>query len=130
VGLLPALSRASSSIPATCSPSPRPLASGSSRVAHWLHLPDALTATRTGQRVLFDDGKIGGLVVDVRCGEIDISIVSAAPGGTKLHAEKGINLPDTKLDVTVLGPMTCASCPSLWSALTWWVSPSRSAPTT
>jgi len=67
-------------------------------------LPDALTATRTGQRVLFDDGKIGGLVVDVRCGEIDISIVSAAPGGTKLHAEKGINLPDTKLDVTVLGP--------------------------
>ena len=67
-------------------------------------LPDALTATRTGQRVLFDDGKIGGLVVDVRCGEIDISIVSAAPGGTKLHAEKGINLPDTELDVTVLGP--------------------------
>ena len=67
-------------------------------------LPDALTATRTGQRVLFDDGKIGCLVVDVRCGEIDISIVSAAPGGTKLHAEKGINLPDTELDVTVLGP--------------------------
>jgi len=66
-------------------------------------LPDALAATRTGQRVLFDDGKIGGLVGDVRCGEIDVSIVSAATRGTKLHAEKGINLPDTDLDVTVLG---------------------------
>ncbi len=65
-------------------------------------LPDALAAARTGQRVLFDDGKIGGLVVDVGCGEIEVSIVSAAPRGTKLRAEKGISLPDTDLDVAAL----------------------------
>jgi len=67
-------------------------------------LPDALVRTRTGQRVLFDDGKIGGLVVDVRCGEVDVSIVSAAPRGAKLRAEKGISLPDTDLDGVALGP--------------------------
>ena len=67
-------------------------------------LPDALATIRTGQRVLFDDGKIGGLVVGVRSGEIDISIVSAALKGSKLRAEKGISLPDTDLDVTALGP--------------------------
>jgi pyruvate kinase len=65
-------------------------------------LPDALAAARTGQRVLFDDGKIAGLVVDVSCGEIEVSIVSAAPRGTKLRAEKGISLPDTDLDVAAL----------------------------
>jgi pyruvate kinase len=67
-------------------------------------LPDALMTARTGQRVLFDDGKIGGLVVSVRSGEIDVSIESAAPQGTKLRAEKGISLPDTTLDIATLGP--------------------------
>jgi len=67
-------------------------------------LPAALATARTGDRVFFDDGKIGGLVVVVRPGEIDVSITSAAPGGTKLRAEKGINLPDTDLDIAALGP--------------------------
>ena len=67
-------------------------------------LPDALESVAMGHRVFFDDGKIGGLVVDVRTGEVDVSIVAAATGGTRLRAEKGINLPDTELHVTALGP--------------------------
>ena len=66
-------------------------------------LPDALAAAHVGDRVFFDDGKIGGIVVNVRTGEVDVSIVSAALGGTKLRAEKGINLPDTELMVPALG---------------------------
>ena len=67
-------------------------------------LADALAAIQVGQRVLFDDGKIGGVVLDVRAGEVDVSITSAAHKGSKLRAEKGISLPDTELDVAALGP--------------------------
>ena len=74
-------------------------------------LPDALAAARTGQRVLFDDGKIGGIVASVRAGEIEVSIVYAAPQGTKLRAEKGISLPDTELDVAALGTEDLALLP-------------------
>ena len=67
--------------------------------------------TRSGQRVLFDDGKIGGLVVDVRSGEVDVLIDSAADRGSKLRAEKGISLPDTDLDVVALGADDVALLP-------------------
>ena len=74
-------------------------------------LPDALAVTRAGQRVLFDDGKIGGLVVDARSGEIDVLIDRAADRGSKLRAEKGISLPDTDLDVAALGADDVALLP-------------------
>ncbi len=57
----------------------------------------ALEAVHVGDRVLFDDGKIGASVVECRPGEVDVRITTAAAGGTKLRAEKGINLPDTAL---------------------------------
>jgi pyruvate kinase len=67
-------------------------------------LPDALASARVGDRVLFDDGKIGGHVVTLRAGEIDVLITSVAQGGTKLRSEKGMNLPDTDLHIAALGP--------------------------
>lgn len=65
-------------------------------------LREAFDAIEPGQRVAFDDGEIGGRVVAVRPGEADVRVTSARPDGTRLRAEKGINLPDTRLDVPAL----------------------------
>ena len=60
-------------------------------------LPAAFGAARPGQHVLLDDGRLAGFVEDVRPGEIDLRIATASPRGSKLRAEKGINLPEADL---------------------------------
>lgn len=65
-------------------------------------LPEALVALEPGHRVVFDDGSIQGTVAAVRPGEADVRIDVAADGGTKLRAQKGVNLPDTPLQVPAL----------------------------
>jgi pyruvate kinase len=67
-------------------------------------VPEVLNALALGHRVFFDDGKIGGEVIAVRDGEADIEITAAAPMGSKLRAEKGINVPDCELNLPALGP--------------------------
>lgn len=62
-------------------------------------LPDAVAAARTGHRVALDDGRILGVVVATRRGEIDVEITRSRPQGSRLRAEKGINLPDTDVPV-------------------------------
>ena len=70
-------------------------------------LPQVFGAVRTGHRVLLDDGKIEGVIRDADPDVLDIEIVQVSGGlklgGAKLRAEKGINLPDTDLDLPVLG---------------------------
>lgn len=67
-------------------------------------LPQALDRVRTGQHVWFDDGRIGGVVrrADASCAEIEIT--EAREGGESLAADKGINLPDTRLDLPAVTP--------------------------
>ncbi|MFO7690204.1 MAG: pyruvate kinase, partial [Cryobacterium sp.] len=65
-------------------------------------LPAAFRDAETGQRVMLDDGKIGGLITAVTPTEMTVHVTSAAVGGTKLRAEKGINLPDTRLVISAL----------------------------
>ncbi|MDN3310756.1 pyruvate kinase [Microbacterium oryzae] len=65
-------------------------------------LPEAFEAIAVGHRVAFDDGKIEGTVRGVGDGEASIEITRARAGGTKLKAEKGINLPDTDLPIAAL----------------------------
>ncbi len=55
-----------------------------------------------GQRILFDDGKISGVITAVAAGQLTIDVVSAGVDGVKLRPEKGINLPDTHLDMPSL----------------------------
>lgn len=66
-------------------------------------LPAALDALQVGHRVLFDDGKISGRVVAVRPGERDVRITLASHSGSKLRAEKGINMPDSELRLPAFG---------------------------
>ncbi|HSO91519.1 MAG TPA: pyruvate kinase [Arthrobacter sp.] len=65
-------------------------------------LPGVFTDASPGERIWFDDGKIGGVITGVCAGELTVKIVSAAPRGSRLRAEKGINLPDTRLTVQAL----------------------------
>lgn len=65
-------------------------------------LPEAFRDARVGHRVLLDDGKMGGVVRAVGPGTMDVEITRAAPGGSRLAAEKGINFPDTDLRIPSL----------------------------
>lgn len=65
-------------------------------------LEAAFTDARPQQRVLFDDGKIEGLIRTVNDEEITIDVIRAGVDGVKLRAEKGINLPDTTLNIPAL----------------------------
>ena len=62
-------------------------------------LPDALTALEVGDPIWFDDGKIGGVVESADADAFHIRITDASPKGDLLRADKGINLPHTRIDV-------------------------------
>ena len=65
-------------------------------------LPQALDAVRPGEAVWFDDGRIGGVVRRVRRSGVELEITEAGDGGERLAADKGINLPGTRLDLPAL----------------------------
>jgi pyruvate kinase len=65
-------------------------------------LPEIFDCVRQGERVLFDDGLIGGIVQSISSDEILIEINQAKDSGEKLQADKGINLPDTQFDINGL----------------------------
>lgn len=66
-------------------------------------LPEAFSVTRPGHAVWLDDGKLGGVVESVDHDSIQLRIADAGPKGSKLRAEKGINLPDAELEIDLLG---------------------------
>ncbi len=62
-------------------------------------LPEVFGFISSGDRILFDDGKIEGVIETVREGAFDVRILLAKENGSKLKAEKGINFPDTSLGI-------------------------------
>ena len=60
-------------------------------------LPEVFGDVRRGQRIWFDDGKIGGVVEAASAAELRVRITVARREGEKLRADKGINLPDSRL---------------------------------
>jgi pyruvate kinase len=65
-------------------------------------LEAAFDRVRPGDRVWFDDGKIGGTVEHNDGERIELKVRHAPPGGARLRAEKGINFPDTDLGLAAL----------------------------
>ena len=55
-----------------------------------------------GNNIWFDDGKIGGVIEDIFDENATVLITKASSKGTKLKEEKGINLPDTHLQLPSL----------------------------
>ncbi|NOT26859.1 MAG: pyruvate kinase [Acidobacteria bacterium] len=61
-----------------------------------------LADVRSGDRIWFDDGKIGGVVERREIDRLHVRITQARVQGARLAAEKGINLPDTALRLPAL----------------------------
>jgi pyruvate kinase len=66
-------------------------------------MPEIFSSVKSGDRIWFDDGKIGGVVRFVNKDQAHVEITQARYSGDKLKADKGINLPDSNL---VLPPLT------------------------
>jgi pyruvate kinase len=65
-------------------------------------LPQIFDDVRPGEKIWLDDGVIGGVIKAVTKDQIEVQITHARPKGSKLRADKGINLPDTELHLPAL----------------------------
>lgn len=65
-------------------------------------LPEVFADVRAGESVWFDDGRIGGRVEAVTPGRLVVRVTQARPQGERLLADKGINLPETALQLPAL----------------------------
>lgn len=65
-------------------------------------LPEVFADLRPGDRVLFDDGRIGGVIREVSPRDVLLTITSAAARGSRLRSDKGINFPDSDLHTPAL----------------------------
>ena len=90
-------------------PVPPPAAGEVARIG--CTLPEAVAALRAGQPVLLDDGAIDAVVESTATGEATLVITRTKPGGQRLGAEKGINLPDTDLPLPALTPEDASHLP-------------------
>lgn len=74
-------------------------------IAHFsaaVSVPEIVTRLKIGDRIRYDDGKLEGIVEAVSPEEALIRVTRTKTGGTKLKAEKGLNLPDTILGLSPL----------------------------
>lgn len=65
-------------------------------------LPEIFEQVCIGERIWFDDGRIGGIIRAVEPNWIEVEITQARDSGEKLAGDKGINLPDSQLDLPAL----------------------------
>ena len=65
-------------------------------------LPQIFEDVKVGESIYFDDGKIEAVIKEVRSDEIVVMITQAKDRGSKLKADKGINLPQSELRVSGL----------------------------
>jgi len=65
-------------------------------------LPEIVTRVAVGERVLYDDGKLEGIVESLGESEALVRVKRTKAGGAKLKSEKGLNLPDTDLGLSPL----------------------------
>jgi len=82
------------------------------RVAQPAHigctLPEVLRDLRAGERIMFDDGKISGVITSATPRQATVKITRARSRGSRLEADKGINLPDSALHLAALTPKDLA----------------------
>ncbi|MGA8012467.1 MAG: pyruvate kinase [Candidatus Acidiferrales bacterium] len=65
-------------------------------------LPEFFDCVRPGEPISLDDGKIGGIIRTVAPEKVTVEVTHARPTGEKLGAEKGINVPDSQLNLSSL----------------------------
>ena len=65
-------------------------------------LPEVFAQVCIGERIFFDDGRIGGVIREIGSTGLVIEITQAGRDGGRLAGDKGINLPDSQLDLPAL----------------------------
>jgi pyruvate kinase len=74
-------------------------------------LPEFFDGVAAGEPIWLDDGKIGGLIRTVAPDKVSVEIIQARPDGEKLGAEKGINVPESRLHLSSLTNEDLAALP-------------------
>ncbi len=74
-------------------------------------LPQIFADARAGEPIWFDDGKIGGVIRSVEPDQMRVEIVQARAKGENLRSDKGINLPDSELNLPALTAEDIAHLP-------------------
>jgi pyruvate kinase len=70
-------------------------------------LPEIFEQVSVGEQIWFDDGRIGGVIRRTERDWLDVEITHARDKGEKLAGDKGINLPDSQLDLPALTEKDC-----------------------
>jgi pyruvate kinase len=65
-------------------------------------MPEIFADVKPGEPILFDDGKVEGVIDEVKENELVVKILNAKDIGSKLKSEKGINLPVSQLSFSGL----------------------------
>ncbi len=65
-------------------------------------LPEIFNRVKAGESIYFNDGKIEGVIESVETDQLNIKITYARDAGSKLKADKGINLPESDLEINGL----------------------------
>jgi pyruvate kinase len=65
-------------------------------------LPEVFDDVRAGEPIWFDDGKIGGVIEKVEQARVIVRITQDHVKPLKLRADKGINLPESKLRLAAM----------------------------
>jgi pyruvate kinase len=64
--------------------------------------PDVFRSVRAGEPILFDDGRIRGMIREVHRESLTVEITAVHGNSAKLKAGKGINLPESQLSLPAL----------------------------
>ena len=67
-------------------------------------LPEIFDGLQVGEPIWFDDGRIGGTIESLGPAGAYVRITHTAAEASKLRADKGINLPQTRLSISALTP--------------------------
>ena len=65
-------------------------------------LPEVFSDVKVGELIILDDGKIEGQIKSVDSERIEVEVTYAREVGAKLKADKGINLPKSKISISGL----------------------------
>ncbi|MCY7301750.1 MAG: hypothetical protein LH654_01680 [Thermoleophilia bacterium] len=74
-------------------------------------LPAALSYLRVGDPIWFDDGRIGSVVEKASASEVLVVITQVRAKGDRLRSQKGINMPETAIEIPALGPDDLSALP-------------------
>ena len=71
-------------------------------------IPEAIDRLEVGHQVWIDDGKIGAIVLETDESAATLRITYAKEKGSKLRSQKGLNFPNTNLNLSPLTPKDIA----------------------